>query len=125
MLSSTDTTIINAVSKFKDTHGKNPSAMDILAQLSKTANLKKTQLYDRLSKLANRRFISVKLLPRPRRYHVSSETIKEGVQNWILEQTTSLEGLSNELKAIQSFLKQMDTSRLAEAIASRLSIKSH
>ena len=123
MLSSTDTTIINAVSKFKDTHGKNPSAMDILAQLSKTANLKKTQLYDRLSKLANRRFISVKLLPRPRRYQVSSETIKEGVQNWIVEQTCSLEGLSNELKSIQDFLKQMDTSRLAEAIENRLSIK--
>jgi len=123
VLSSTDTTIINAVSKFKDTHGKNPSAMDILAQLSKTANLKKTQLYDRLSKLANRRFISVKLLPRPRRYQVSSETIKEGVQNWIVEQTCSLEGLSNELKSIQDFLKQMDTSRLAEAIENRLSIK--
>ena len=123
MLSSTDTTIINAVSKFKDTYGKNPSAMDILAQLSKTANLKKTQLYDRLSKLANRRFISVKLLPRPRRYQVSSETIKEGVQNWIVEQTCSLEGLSNELKSIQDFLKQMDTSRLAEAIENRLSIK--
>ena len=123
MLSSTDTTIINAVSKFKDTHGKNPSAMDILAQLSKTANLKKTQLYDRLSRLANRRFISVKLLPRPRRYQVSSETIKEGVQNWIVEQTCSLEGLSNELKSIQDFLKQMDTSRLAEAIENRLSIK--
>ena len=124
VLSSTDAIIIDTISRFKDMHGKLPSAMDILHQPSNTSNLKKTQLYDRLSRLANQGFIAVKLLPRPRRYQVNADTIKEGVQNWLLEQTASLEGLTNELRSIQDFLKRMDTSRLAAAVAEKLSIKS-
>lgn len=123
VLTQTDASIINAVSSFKEVHGRFPSAMDILDELSDSIRLKKTQLYDRLSRLANRGFVSVKLLPRPRRYQVTSETIKDGVENWLEEQTTSLEGLTNELLSIQNFLKRMDIGKLALAIADKLSIK--
>lgn len=123
VLTPTDARIINAVSSFKESHGKYPSAMEILDELSNSTRLKKTQLYDRLSRLAIRGFISVKLLPRPRRYQVTTDTINEGVHNWLQEQTSSLEGLANELSTIQNFLKEMDTSKLTLAIADKLSIK--
>ncbi len=122
ILTPTDASIINAVSKYKESHGKFPSAMDILDKLSSSSKLKKTQLYDRLSRLTSRGFITVKLLPRPRRYQVSLDTLKEGVENWLLIQTSSLEELRNELQSIQIFLKKMDVTILASAIASRLSI---
>lgn len=123
VLTSTDASIINTISSFRELHGKFPSAMEILDELLDSTKLKKTQLYDRLNRLANRGFVLVKLLPRPRRYQVTTDTIKEGVHNWVQEQTTSLEGLTNELLSIQNFLKRMDTSKLTAAIADKLSIK--
>jgi len=124
VISQTDASIINAVSSFKESYGKLPSAMEILDELADSTRLKKTQLYDRLSRLANRGFVSVKLLPRPRRYQVSADMIKEGLEKWLHEQTVSLEGLTNELLSIQNFLIRIDTGKLALAIANKLSIKS-
>ncbi|MBN2228584.1 MAG: hypothetical protein JW779_03250 [Candidatus Thorarchaeota archaeon] len=123
VLSPTDASIINAVTKFKEKKSKFPSAMEILEELSSTSSLKKTQLYDRLSRLSARGFITVKLLPRPRRYQVNLETIIGGVKNWVEEQRVSLEGITNELQSIQNFLNQMDTKILACAIAEKLSVR--
>jgi hypothetical protein len=123
VLSQTDVSIINAVSCFREKNSKLPTAMELLDELSKSSNLKKTQLYDRLTRLSNRGFISMKMLPRPRRYQVNAETIVEGVEKWVEEQKNSIEGLTNELQSVQNFLTGVDIRKLANAVTNRLSIK--
>jgi len=124
VLNQTDISIIRAVLTFKRNNGKFPSAMEILEELAKTSKLKKTQLYERLTRLSNRRFISIRLLPRPRRYQVNADTIHAGIRKWMEEQKSSIELLASELQSIQCFLKQVDTIRLAAEVNSRLSIES-
>jgi len=68
-------------------------------------------------------FISVRILPRPRKYITNSSTIAEGVERWIEEQMTSIEDLSSELESFSKMIKQTEPGTLVSAITERLSLE--
>ncbi|MBE0525999.1 MAG: hypothetical protein IH631_03595, partial [Candidatus Thorarchaeota archaeon] len=85
VLTRTDIKIIEATAQISLRTGKAPTASDILKELAKTNSLKKTQLYERLNRLTRLGFISMRILPRPRKYITNRNTIAEGVERWIEE----------------------------------------
>jgi hypothetical protein len=122
VLTPTDLRIINVVARLTNESGKTPTASNIQEELSKSNQLKKTQLYERLKRLTRLGFISVKQLPRPRRYFVSYSTIVKGVEKWVEEQRVSIADLSSELEGFLNLLKRMNTETFASAITDRLSL---
>jgi DNA-binding MarR family transcriptional regulator len=122
VLTPTDAKIIEVVASLKRESGKTPTASDIQVELAKSSKLKKTQLYERLNRLSRLGFLSVRQLPRPRRYIVNKNTITQGVESWIGEQRTSIASLSSELKLLYNYLEQLNTKSFVSAIAERLSM---
>ena len=122
VLTPTDIKIIEATAQFTLTTGKSPTASEILKELSKTNSLKKTQLYERLNRLTRLGFITVTILPRPRKYITNRITITEGVEKWIEEQMTSIADLSSELETIRRMIKQTKPGTIVSALADRLSL---
>ncbi|MFX1484013.1 MAG: hypothetical protein ACFFCP_12610 [Promethearchaeota archaeon] len=123
VLTPTDLRIIEAVVHISRNSGKTPSASDIQYELTKSYQLKKTQLYERLNRLSRLGFLSVKQLPRPRRYLANLTTISKGVERWIEEQRASIASLSTELETLLGFLKQTNTESFASAITEKLSVE--
>lgn len=121
-LTPTDLRIIEVVVHIRKNSGKTPTASDIRYELTKSYQLKKTQLYERLNRLSKLGFLSVKQLPRPRRYTANLNTISKGVERWIEEQRASIASLSSELDTLLSILKQTNTDSFASAITERLSV---
>jgi hypothetical protein len=121
VLTPTDIKIIDAIARLRQSR-KIPTASDIKEELSKSYQLKKTQLYARLNRLARLGFLSVKLFPRPRRYLATSNTIAQGVERWVEEQRTSIANLSTELETLLNFLKRVNTKSFAFAICEKLSM---
>ena len=122
VLTSTDIKIIEATAQISLRTGKAPTASDILKELAKTNSLKKTQLYERLNRLTRLGFISVRILPRPRKYVTNRTTIAEGVERWIEEQMTSIADLSSELESFRKLIKQTEPETIVSGIAERLSL---
>ncbi len=122
VLTPTDIKIIEATAQITLTTGKSPTASDILRELSKTNSLKKTQLYERLNRLTRLGFITVRILPRPRKYITNRSTITEGVEKWIEEQMSSIENLSSELESMRRMIKQIKPGTIVTALADRLSL---
>jgi hypothetical protein len=122
VLTPTDAKIIEVVASLKREGGKTPTASNIQVELAKSSKLKKTQLYERLNRLSRLGFLSVKQLPRPRRYIVNKNTITQGVESWINEQRTSIANLSSELKLLYNFLERLNTNSFVSAITERLSM---
>ncbi|MFW9964810.1 MAG: hypothetical protein ACFFCX_14675 [Candidatus Sifarchaeia archaeon] len=122
VLTPTDTKIIEVVAFLKKKKGKTPTASDIQEELTKSCDLKKTQIYERLNRLSKLGFLIVKQLPRPRRYLVSTHTIIQGVERWVDEQRESIANLSSELKLLYDFLERLNTRSFALAITERLSM---
>ncbi|MGY5873762.1 MAG: hypothetical protein RTV72_16055 [Candidatus Thorarchaeota archaeon] len=122
VLSSSDIRIIEAIAQITLRTSKPPTASEILKELSKTNCLKKTQLYERLNHLTRFGFITVRILPRPRRYITNRETITEGVGKWIEEQMTSIDDISSELESMRQTIKQTKPGTIVTAIVKRLSM---
>ena len=122
ILTRTDIKIIENTAQISLRTGKAPTASDILKEMAKTNSLKKTQLYERLSRLTRLGFISVRILPRPRRYITNSNTITEGVERWIEEQMSSIADLSSELESFRKMIKQTDPGAIVSALTDRLSL---
>ncbi|MHA1615625.1 MAG: hypothetical protein ACTSYJ_12330 [Candidatus Thorarchaeota archaeon] len=122
VLTPTDIKIIEATAQISITNGKSPTASEILKELSKTNSLKKTQLYERLNRLTRLGFITVRILPRPRKYITNRSTITEGVEKWIEEQMTSIADLSSELESMRRVIKQTKPGTIVSALADRLSL---
>lgn len=122
ILTHTDIKIIESTTQFSLRTGKAPTASDILKELAKTNSLKKTQLYERLNRLTRLGFISVRILPRPRKYITNRTTIAEGVERWIEEQMISIADLSSELESFSKMIKQTEPATIVSAIAERLSL---
>ena len=122
VLTPTDIKIIEATAQISITTGKSPTASEILRELSKTNSLKKTQLYERLNRLTRLGFITVRILPRPRKYITNRITITEGVEKWIEEQMTSIADLSSELETMRRMIKQTKPSTIVSAITDRLAL---
>jgi DNA-binding PadR family transcriptional regulator len=122
VLSLTDVRIIRAIIQIRRQMGKTPAAADIQKRLSKSYRLKKNQLYERLNRLTRLGFLSVKLLPRPRRYNVNRNTITKGAERWIEEQRASVANLSVELKMLQQLLDGLNSKSVASAITEKLSL---
>ncbi|MCK5264738.1 MAG: hypothetical protein KAR03_03950, partial [Candidatus Thorarchaeota archaeon] len=122
VLTRTDIKIIKATAQISMRTGKAPTASEILKELAKTNSLKKTQLYERLNRLTRLGFISVRILPRPRKYITNRTTIAEGVARWIEEQMTSIANLSSELESVRGMIKQTKPGTIVSALADRLSL---
>jgi len=122
VLTPTDIRIIDVVARLTHEKGKTPTASDIQEELSKLNQLKKTQLYERLNRLARLGFLSVRVLPRPRRYLANRNTITQGVERWVEEQRASIASHSLELETLHNFLKRMNTKSFASAITEKLSM---
>ncbi|MHA1864543.1 MAG: hypothetical protein ACTSWA_12295 [Candidatus Thorarchaeota archaeon] len=122
ILTSTDIKIIEATAQVTVRTGKSPTASEILKELSKTNSLKKTQLYERLNRLTRLGFITVRILPRPRKYITNRSTITEGVEKWIEEQMTSIANLSSELESLRTMIKHTKPSTIVSAIADKLTL---
>ncbi len=122
VLTPTDIKIIEATAQVTLRTGKPPSASEILKELSKTNSLKKTQLYERLNRLTRIGFITVKILPRPRKYIANRNTITEGVEKWIEEQMASIASLSSELESMRRLIKQTKPGAIVSAIAQKLTL---
>ena len=122
VLTPTDIKIIEATAQITIKTGKFPTASEILRELSKTNGLKKTQLYERLNRLTRLGFITVRILPRPRKYITNRSTITEGVEKWIEEQMTSIADLSSELESMRRMIKQTKPGTIVSALADRLSL---
>ena len=122
VLTPTDIKIIEAIAQITLKTGKSPAASEILRELSKTNSLKKTQLYERLNRLTRLGFITVRILPRPRKYITNRITITEGVEKWIEEQMTSIADLSSELESMRRMIKQTKPGTIVSALADRLSL---
>lgn len=122
VLTPTDTKIIEATAQITQATGKAPTASEILKELSKTNSLKKTQLYERLNRLTRLGFITVRILPRPRKYITNRTTITEGVEKWIEEQMSSIANLSSELESMRRMIKQTKPGAIVSALADRLSL---
>jgi DNA-binding PadR family transcriptional regulator len=123
VLSPTDVRIIDAVVRIRKKKGLIPAASDIQKELSKSVQLKKTQLYERLNRLTKLGFLSVKQLPRPRRYAVDKNTITQGVERWVEEQRESVVSLSSELETLHEFLNRLNSKTVVSAITEKLSIE--
>jgi hypothetical protein len=121
VLTTTDVRIIDVIAGLRNKRGKTPTASDIQYELSKSYKLKKTQLYERLNRLSRLGFLSVKQLPRPRRYIVSNNTIIKGVERWVEEQRVSIASLSSELDVLLTYLKGVNTHSFASALTERFS----
>ncbi|MGY5854495.1 MAG: hypothetical protein RTU92_13085 [Candidatus Thorarchaeota archaeon] len=121
VLTPTDVRIIDVVARLRKERSKTPSASDIQDELSKSYKLKKTQLYERLNRLSRLGFLSVKQLPRPRRYIVSNTTIIKGVEKWVEEQRASIASLSSELDVLLTYLKGVNTQSFASALTEKFS----
>ena len=122
VLTPTDIKIIKATAQLSLRTGKAPTASDILKELAKTNSLKKTQLYERLNRLTRLGFISMRILPRPRKYITNRSTITEGVERWIEEQMTSIADLSSELESFSKMIKQTEPRTIVSALTDRLSL---
>ena len=122
VLTRTDIKIIEATAQLSLRTGKAPTASDILKELAKTNSLKKTQLYERLNRLTRLGFVSVRILPRPRKYITNRNTITEGVERWIEEQMTSIADLSSELESFGKLIKQTEPGTIVSAITDKLSL---
>lgn len=122
VLTPTDFSIIDAVTRYRNENGIPPSASEIKANLSRTSQLKKTQLYDRLNRLTQLGFLSVKLLPRPRRYIANKTTIIRGVERWMEEQRASIMSLSSELESLQNILNGLNVTSFATALTEKMSL---
>ncbi|MGY5878890.1 MAG: hypothetical protein RTV31_01510 [Candidatus Thorarchaeota archaeon] len=122
VLTRTDIKIIEATAQISLRTGKAPTASDILKELTKTNSLKKTQLYERLNRLTRLGFVSVRILPRPRKYITNRNTITEGVERWIEEQITSIADLSSELESFGKLIKQTEPGTIVSAITDKLSL---
>jgi len=122
VLTPTDIKIIEATAQVTVRTGKAPTASEILKELSKTNSLKKTQLYERLNRLTRLGFITVRILPRPRKYITNRITITEGVEKWIDEQMASIADLSSELESLRRMIKQTKPSTIVSAIADKLTL---
>ena len=120
-LTSTDIKIIEAIAHIQLQSNKSPVASEILRELEKTNSLKKTQLYERLNRLTRLGFVSVRILPRPRKYLTNRQTISEGVKKWIDEQMISIEDLSAELESFRKLIKKTELETIVSAITGRLS----
>ncbi len=118
----TDIKIIEAIAQITLNTGKSPPASEILKELSKTNSLKKTQLYERLNRLTRLGFITVRILPRPRKYITNRTTIAEGVEKWIEEQVASIANLSSELESMRRMIKQTKPGTIVSALSDRLSL---
>ncbi|MGY5863458.1 MAG: hypothetical protein RTV41_02580 [Candidatus Thorarchaeota archaeon] len=121
VLTPTDVRIIDVIADLRNKRGKTPTASDIQDELSKSYRLKKTQLYERLNRLSRLGFLSVKQLPRPRRYIVSNNTIINGVERWVEEQRVSIASLSSELDVLLKYLKGVNTQSFASALTEKFS----
>ncbi len=122
VLTPTDIKIIEATAQITLKTGKAPTASEILKELSKTNSLKKTQLYERLNRLTRLGFITVRILPRPRKYITNRNTITEGVEKWIEEQVASIANLSSELESFRNLIKQTKPDTIVSAIAEKLTL---
>ncbi|TFG31103.1 hypothetical protein EU528_06985 [Candidatus Thorarchaeota archaeon] len=122
VLTPTDIKIIEATAQFSRRTGKAPTASEILKELAKKNCLKKTQLYERLNRLTRLGFVSVRILPRPRKYITNRNTITEGVERWIEEQMTSIADLSSELESFSRLIKQTKPGTIVSALNERLSL---
>jgi len=122
VLTRTDIKIIEATGQISLRTGKAPTASDILIELAKTNSLKKTQLYERLNRLTRLGFISVRILPRPRKYITNSNTIADGVERWIEEQMTSIADISSELESFRKMIRQTEPGTIVSAITEKLSL---
>ena len=122
VLTSTDIKIIEAIAQIHLKSNTSPTASDILKELEKSNSLKKTQLYERLNRLTRLGFVSVRILPRPRKYITNKSTISEGVRRWIDEQMTSIEDLSAELESFRKLINKTELETIVSAIAGRLSL---
>ena len=122
ILTSTDIKIMEATAQVTVRTGKSPTASEILKELSKTNSLKKTQLYERLNRLTRLGFITVRILPRPRKYITNRSTITEGVEKWIEEQMASIADLSSELESLRTMIKHTKPSTIVSAIADKLTL---
>ena len=122
VLTPTDIKIIEATAHHSLRTGKAPTASEILKELAKTNSLKKTQLYERLNRLTRLGFVSVRILPRPRKYITNRSTITEGVERWIEEQMTSIADLSSELESFSRLIKQTKPGTIVSALTDRLSL---
>jgi DNA-binding PadR family transcriptional regulator len=120
VLTPTDFKIIHIVTRLRSENGRAPTASDIKEGLS--AQLKKTQLYDRLNRLSRLGFLAVKLLPRPRRYLVNKKTITQGVERWVEEQRASIMSISSELESLRNFLNGLNAKSFASVITEKLSM---
>ena len=123
VLTPSDLKIIEALIQIIIKTGKSPTASEILKELAKTNSLKKTQLYERLNRLTRLGFVTVRILPRPRKYITNRNTIREGVEKWIEEQISSISHLSTELESFRRLIKQTKPGILVSAIADRLSLE--
>jgi hypothetical protein len=122
VLTTSDIKIIEATAKISIRTGKSPTASEILKELAKTNSLKKTQLYERLNRLARLGFVTALILPRPRKYITNKNTIREGVEKWIEEQINSISHLSSELESFSRLIKQTKPGTIVSAITDRLSL---
>jgi DNA-binding PadR family transcriptional regulator len=122
VLTQADVSIIDVVARLRHDLGKAPTASDIQEELLKSYQLRKTQLYERLKRLARLGFLSVNQLPRPRRYIANRNTITQGVERWVEEQRESIANLSSELETLHNFLERMNTTSFASLIAEKLSM---
>ena len=123
VLTPTDIRIIDVVALLRRETEKKPTVANIQDELSKSYQLKKTQLYERLNRLSRLGFLSVKQLPRPRRYTVSKTTLINGVEKWVEEQRVSITNLSSELDVLLTCLRKENTHSLAAALSEKFSVK--
>jgi len=123
ILTSTDIKIIEAIFQIHMHSNKSPAASDILKELAKSNSLKKTQLYERLNRLTRLGFVSVRILPRPRKYITNKNTISDGVRKWIDEQMISIEDISTELESFRKLIKNTEPETIVSAITEKLSLE--
>ena len=123
VLTPTDIRIIDVVALLRRETEKKPTVANIQDELSKSYQLKKTQLYERLNRLSRLGFLSVKQLPRPRRYTVSKTTLINGVEKWVEEQRVSITNLSSELDVLLTCLRKENTHSLAAELSEKFSVK--
>ncbi len=108
-LSPTEIAILSAASELRSSKGRPPTASEIRSALSRRLGLKKTQLYDLLRRLTQFGFITVKTLPRPRRYIVNQVTLMSGITNWIEAQKRSVLGMNEEIDVLGRALQKPKT----------------
>ena len=121
-VSKTNCTILSVVMDIISSTGTYPTASEIQAFLEKSGiHLKRTQLYERLGRLQQSRFLAINEFEYPRRYLVNDLTLFKGIKNWITnrkrEVFDNLSRLEQELEALDYIDPRNIANKMKEEIS--------